>query len=327
MKILLTGAFGNVGRSTLKALIKKGYFVRVFDVYTDQTTVRAQEFEDHPQVEMFWGDLCDKEDVLTALDETIDVVIHVAAIIPPLADKRPEFARAVNVGGTANILAAMESLDRSPRLIYTSSISVYGDRVKTPFIQVTDPVAPNDDDEYAQTKLEAEKRITGSAVEWAIFRLTYIVSPEKLEMDPLMFHMPLETSIEICHTEDVGVALANAVTCDEIWGGIYHIAGGEKCRTTYKEYIQTMMEIFGLGSQCLPEEAFSTGKFHCGFMDTSRSQALLKYQHHTLEDYYREVKKEVGPKRWLMRLVSWAARLYLLNKSEFYRKNSRKPTV
>ena len=36
-----------------------------------------------------------------------DVVIHVAAIIPPLADKKPKFAEAVNIGGTLNIIKAM----------------------------------------------------------------------------------------------------------------------------------------------------------------------------------------------------------------------------
>lgn len=31
-------------------------------------------------------------------------------------------------------------------------------------------------------------------------------------MNSLMFEMPLDTYIEICHTKDVGIALANAVT-------------------------------------------------------------------------------------------------------------------
>jgi nucleoside-diphosphate-sugar epimerase len=139
-------------------------------------------------------------------------------------------------------------------------------------------------DVYTQTKLRGEELVRSAGIPWAIFRLTYIVSPEKIHMDPLMFHMPLKTSIEICHTRDVGVALANAVTRDEIWGDIFHIAGGEKCRTTYKAYIENMMDIFGLGPDLLPPEAFSTGKFHCGFMDTEKSQTLLQYQTHTLED-------------------------------------------
>ena len=144
-------------------------------------------------------------------------------------------------------------------------------------------------------------------------------------MDPLMFHMPLETSIEICHTRDVGLALTNAVENEKIWGGIYNIAGGEKCRTIYREYIRHMMELFGLGSDLLPENAFSTGKFHCGFMDTERSQTLLKYQQTTLEDYYAEVEQKVGYKKWGNWIARWFVGKYLLSKSEFY-KNSRDPS-
>ena len=155
MNVLLTGGFGNVGRSTLTELSSRGYEVRIFDLNTPENRKYAQIHENNPHVEIFWGDLCNLQDVLNACED-IDVVIHVAAIIPPLADKKPELARAVNVGGTQNILTAIKAQPQPPRLIYTSSISVYGDRVSTPFIRVTDPLNPNDDDEYTKTKIAAE---------------------------------------------------------------------------------------------------------------------------------------------------------------------------
>ena len=97
-----------------------------------------------------------------------------------------------------------------------------------------------------------------------------------------MFKMPLDTCIEICHTKDVGLALANAVEKDKIWGKIMHIAGSEKCRITYKQYIGRMMDIFGLGKDFLPDEAFSKDNFHCGFMTTEESQKSLNYQNNSL---------------------------------------------
>jgi nucleoside-diphosphate-sugar epimerase len=321
MNVLVTGAFGMVGRSTLEALLFKGYTVRVFDINTPQNRKYAQNYTDNPHVEIVWGDLRELPDIMRAC-EGVAVVIHLAAIIPPLADKNHALARVVNIGGTENVVTAVKAQVEPPRLIYTSSISVYGDRVDNPLIKVTDPVNPSHD-EYAKTKLAAENLIRGSGVEYAIFRLTYIVSPEKIEMDPLMFHMPLKTSIEVCHVKDVGVALANAVENQQIWGNIFHIAGGEKCRTTYKEYINCMMDIFGLGSRLLPDEAFSTGKFHCGFMDTTESEALLHYQQYTLKDYYKEVKERVQYKRWLFIIFRWVVKQYLLRKSEFY-KNCKK---
>jgi nucleoside-diphosphate-sugar epimerase len=317
--ILLTGAFGNVGESTLNYLIKKGYTVRIFDIDTVENRKKAQRYQGD-QIEVMWGDIRNVEDVKKAV-KNVDVVIHVAAIIPPLADKKPELARAVNVTGTQNIVKA---LDPETRLIYTSSVSVYGDRLDNPYITVDDPVHPNKEDEYAKTKAAAEKIVKNSGVSWVIFRLTYIVSPEKLEMDPLMFHMPLNTCIEVCHTKDAGKALANAVENDYVWGNILHIAGGAKCRTTYREYLNRMMDIFGLGENWIPEEAFSTGKFHCGYMDTIESQKLLQYQEHTLDDYYTEVKKQIGYKQWVTRIFWWAARIHVLSKSPFYRECSKK---
>ena len=321
MKVLLTGAFGNVGLNTLEELIKKEYNIRIFDINNSRNRKFAKKFKN--KVEIFWGDLRNSEDVEKAVAEQ-DVVIHLAAIIPPLAEQRPEFAEEVNVGGTTNVIRAMEKESQKPRLIYASSIAIYGDRRKSPLIKPNDAPSPNSDDEYAKQKLKCEELIKNSSLEWAIFRLTYIVSQNKLEMDPIMFDMPLETSIEICHSKDVGLALANAVECNDIWGEIMHIAGGEKCRTTYAEYLDVMLETFGLGRGWLPPEAFSKGDFHCGFMTTDKSQKFLQYQRYTLDDYFDDVYKKTVVSRFFTRLIRVIARKYLLRKSQYYKEYSKR---
>jgi len=317
MKVLLTGAFGNVGISTLKELLNNDYNVRVFEVYNRKNRKIAKKFKN--RIEVMWGDLRNKEDVNNAIQNQ-DVIIHLAAIIPPLADANPSLAESVNVGGTKNILDAIKEQAQKPKLIFTSSVAVYGDRRYNPMIEVTDPLAPSKGDYYAITKITAEKLIRESGIDFAIFRLTYITSINKLNMDPLMFHMPLDTSIEICDTKDVGLALANAIDCEAVWGETFNLAGGKQCRITYREYLNDMMEIFGLGRNFLPEEGFAEKDFHCGFMSTNKSQNLLKYQKHTLEDYYREVKKKIGPKKHFMPVIKWMIRLHLLKKSESYRR-------
>ncbi len=318
MKVLLTGAFGNVGLSTLKELLKKDYSVRVFEVYNRKNRKIAKKFKN--RIDITWGDLRNKEDVNIAVQNQ-DIIIHLAAIIPPLADANPELAESVNVGGTKNILDAIKKELHKPKLIFTSSVAVYGDRRYNPLIEVTDPLAPSKGDYYAITKISAEKLIRESGVDFATFRLTYITSIDKLNMDPLMFHMPLDTSIEICDTKDVGLALVNAIECDEVWGETFNLAGGKQCRITYREYLNDMMEIFGLGRNFLPEEGFADKDFHCGFMNTNKSQNLLKYQTHTLEDYYRDVKKKIGPKKHFMPAIKWMIRLNLLKRSESYRRH------
>ncbi len=315
MKVLLTGACGNVGMSALRELMKSND-VRVLELYNPKNSKKLKPYKD--EVEIVWGDLRDKKLVDKAV-EGVDVVVHVAAIIPPLADEKPEFAESVNVGGTLNILTSMKSQKNEPKIIYTSSISVYGDRRKNPFIKTTDPLNPNPDDEYAKQKIKAENLIINSKLRWSILRLTYVVSPYKLKMDPLMFKMPLDTKIEICHTADVGKALANAVGNKNVWGKIFNIAGGVDCRTTYQEYLKNMAEIFGLGEDFFPKKAFATSNFHCGYMDTMESQSILHYQTITLNDYYQEIKKLYRFKRPFMRMFRYFIKSYILKHSPYYR--------
>ena len=317
MKVLLTGAFGNVGLSTLKELMKRKYDIRIFDIKTKKNKRIAYKYK--KDVEVVWGDLRNYKDVERAISDR-DVVVHVAAIIPPLADKKPKFAESVNVGGTANIVKAMESQPKKPKLIFTSSVAIYGDRLENPLITPEDKLNPNHDDEYAKQKIICEELIKKSSLEWAIFRLTYIVSLNKLQMDPLMFEMPLETCIEICDTKDVGLALTNAVENEEIWGNIMHIAGGKKCRILYREYLNEMLDIFGIGFEELPKEAFRRDRgFHCGFMTTDKSQALLNYQRYTLDEYFNAVRKKVAFSRLFTMMFKPIAQKYLLNKSHYYR--------
>ena len=323
-KILLTGAFGNVGLSTLKELIHNNYRVQIFELKTHKNRKIAKKFKKNKLVEMFWGDLRNFNDVKRAV-QNVDVVIHLGAIIPPLADIKPELAEAVNVFGTNNIIRAMEQQKNiKPKLIYTSSISVYGDRINNPYIKSDDPLTPSTGDYYAETKIRCEGMIRQSSLDWSIMRLSYITSISKLEMDPLLFHMPLNTSIEICCSKDVGYALVNAIECEEIWGGIFHIGGGADCRTNFREYLNEMTDLFGLGKNLLPDEAFATKDFHCGFYDTEKSQKLLKYQRHNLSDYYQAVKRKMVHLRRTLKLFKFivrpSARLFLLSQSAFYKK-------
>lgn len=317
LKILLTGAFGNVGLSVLKELVDRDHDVRILEIKNRKNLRISRKIQE--DVEIIWGDITNKIDVEKAV-KSRDVIIHLAAIIPPLADRQPNLAESVNVGGTLNILESMKKQANHPKIIFTSSIAVYGDRVYDPLIKVTDPLIPSKGDFYALTKISAERLVKESGLDYAIFRLTYITSINKLELDPLMFHMPLETSIEICDTRDVGLALTNAVECSEVWGRTFHIAGGKSCRITYREYLNDMMAIMGLGRGFLPDEAFAKDQFHCGFMETHDSQTLLKYQNHTLEDYYSDVKKKYGPKGFFIARVKSFVKIHLLKKSEPYKR-------
>lgn len=312
MKVLVTGATGLVGREAVKSLLEAGHEVRAFDLpgkaidklCKDMTKAFGARYS------AMRGDVRNP----LRVDEAVsgcDAVAHLAAIIPPKADEDSTNAWSVNVGGTRNVVASIKRQERMPALVYTSSIAIYGDRLQSPIISADDAPNPNSDDYYAQQKLECEKLIREAGVPWTVLRLTYIVATTKLDLDPLMYRMPLGTAIEICDSRDAGLAIARACASGEARGRVLNVAGGARCRISYEAYIDRMLHLFGLGGvSFIPKQAFSDRGYHCGFMDTRESQALLDFQRHGLDDYFHDVARACAGRRllgFLFRPIAQAA--------------------
>jgi len=326
MKVLLTGAFGNVGRCTLDELLGQGHQVRCFDLDSpaNQKTARA-----YPKgIEVMWGDLRRPEDVARAVSGQ-EVVVHLAFIIPKLSatglesEKCPDVARAINVGGTRNLIAAMEAVSPAPRLLFTSSLHVFGLTQDWPPPRTcADPVHPTEN--YSQHKIDCEEMIRASRLPWAILRLA-ATPPLRLIMDPGMFDVPLNNRIEFVHRRDVALAITNAVSSDEVWGRTLLIGGGPRCQLYYRELAERVLEASGVGM--LPAEAFSTTPFATDWLDTSLSRKLLHYQRHTLDDYTAEVIAMLGVRRHLIRLCRPAVRAWLLRQSPYFPRARRARAV
>lgn len=366
MNVLVTGALGNVGTSTVRALLGRGDRVTVFEADTRKTRRAAEKFArsirqrgsagsgsapEGPSggCRFVFGDIRDEKALVRALSTSsdladlggivgvdrafddvgtaagcgmVDAVCHLAAVIPPAADKVPGLADSVNTGGTAALIGACRAAADAagapaPRIILASSIAVYGDRLGSPMIRSGDIPAP--DDVYGRSKLECERILRSSGLPWTIFRLTYIVSPGWIDPDPMLFDMPISTKIEICHTEDAGRAFAAAVHCPETAGRILDIGGGSSCRTVFRSYLDRMFRSFGLGSSAfLPDAAFASGNFHCGwYEDSDEVEAMLGFRTKNLEDYYSEVQWKMRRLRFFASLVAPIVRWRLLALSPY----------
>src|SRR5215475_15838466 len=103
MKVLVTGATGNIGSHTVPELARRGHKVRCLTRLSTANRRWAQQ--QGSGVEVTWGDLTDADSVRRATAGT-EVVVHLAGVIPPAADEHPDVARAANVDGTANVVAA-----------------------------------------------------------------------------------------------------------------------------------------------------------------------------------------------------------------------------
>lgn len=331
MNIVVTGGFGNVGRNTVEACLAAGHDVVVFETASALKRagagLRKLLNTRWAACKIVFGDIRSAADIgraFSAFENGPDAVIHLAAIIPPAADRNPERARDINIGGTTRIIEVCKAQPRPPRLVFASSIAIYGDRVADFWIKTGDELHPNDP--YAETKLASETALRGSGLDFVILRLSYVAWAKWLPFDPLLFLMPLETRLEIIHTEDAGRAFAAAASLPEASGQTLNIGGGALCRTFFKAYLDRILRYYGLGdSSFLSPSLFASSDFHCGwYEDSDYAESLLHFRHKTLEDYYEEVRWETRFLRPFVSIVAPVAKRWLAAKSPFAAKASKR---
>lgn len=323
--ILLTGASGTVGFEALMQLIdKKTYNVTVFDKETKQSSLKLLPYQN--EVNIIFGDISDAKDLEPIKD--IDYVIHLAAVIPPVADDFPELAKKVNLMGTQNLLNQLEKHSPNAFLMYSSSISVYGDRILQPFIKVGDPLLPSEGDFYATTKIAAEEYIQKSKLDYTIFRLAAIMGNHKISK--LMFHQPLDTSLEIATPRDTARAFVNGIEKqNELSKRIFNLGGGEKCRASYEDFLQRSFTIFGLGKLNFPKHAFADKNFHCGYYaDGDALEKIVHFRQDTIDDYFKMEADKVSPIiKFITSIFKTPIKWFLLKKSEPYQAYNEKDSV
>ena len=314
--ILLTGASGTVGFEVLKQLVKKDvYNISIFDKSSKLSIEKLKPFE---KVNLIYGDITNLHDV-EKIPNDIDVVIHLAAIIPPLADENPTLAQNVNTGGTNNLIQQLKKNSPNAFFMYSSSISVYGDRIENPYIKVGDALIPSEGDAYAKTKIASEKLVKESGLDWTIFRLAAIMGNHK--MSKLMFHQPLNTALEIATPRDTARAFVNGIEKQqELSNKIFNLGGGESCRLSYEHFLERSFAIFGLGKLNFPEHSFADKNFHCGYYaDGDDLENIVHFRQDTMEDYFEmEAEKVSALKKGAASLFKKPIKWYLLKQSEPY---------
>jgi nucleoside-diphosphate-sugar epimerase len=317
MRILLTGGSGTVGKEVLTLLTQKADFeIIVFDVDTKKSRAVYKNY--HDKITVIYGDITQVESVEKAC-KLIDVVIHLAAIIPPLADENPTLAHEVNVIGTKNIILSLEKFSPKAFLLYSSSVSVYGDRLEDHLIKVTDKIEPSEGDEYGKTKIETERLIQESQLNWTIFRLSAIMGFNNHKVSGLMFHMPLATRMEITTPLDTARAFVNGISHKAALNhNIFNLGGGEKCQLTYEAFLTRNFEITGLGALTFPPKAFAEKNFHCGYYaDGNDLEGILHFRKATLESYFLDLKASIPTaQRVMTKLFSPIIKKYLTSLSE-----------
>jgi UDP-glucose 4-epimerase len=324
MKVLLTGALGNVGEYTLKGLLDEGHDVVAFDLHSAGAQRRAARIKG--RVQIVWGDITDPSSVRSALDG-VQAVIHLAGMVPPHVDRNVALSARVNVGGTKNLIDLMEASPTAKRLVFASSVGVFGDvQKREPPLRVETPVSPTD--EYGRQKVACENEIRRSRLRWTILRLGAAVPTRVLgsHYDPRAgFEISADARIEFIHPADAGLAFARAAGCAEAVGKILYVGGGQRCQMIALPFYNTLMDPIGIGP--VPKEAFVVAehpRFTGDWLDTDESQRLLQYQSRGLDELKQDLKNGLGAWVPLVRLLRPIATWFYVRSSPYLKANRQK---
>lgn len=144
MRILMTGAAGMIGRKLTARLVKNGVLAGKTITALDLHDIVAPEKPDAPGIAVttYTGDLAAPGAGEALLKGRPDIVFHLAGIVSGEAESNFDLGYAVNFDGTRALFDAVRLAGHGPRVIYTSSIAVFG----APFPDIID-------DDFQQTPL------------------------------------------------------------------------------------------------------------------------------------------------------------------------------
>jgi nucleoside-diphosphate-sugar epimerase len=269
-KVLVTGGAGSVGREVVLQLAAQGHPVRVLDL-------PGCDFEPlrRAGAEVLKGSVADLDAVQRAA-AGVDVALHLAALLPPNSERSREATMAVNVQGTAHLIAALERENPGAHLVLSSSVCVYGDTsARRPPIDVSTPRQAVD--LYAESKIEAERLVFAGPLDHTVLRISGISVPAFLAPPPV-WPFQADQRIEFVCRDDVVRALVACVadaSSTDAGGRVFNIAGGPTWRMLGREYVARFNEAMGLA----PENGqYSERPGYFDWYDTQASQSVLCYQ-------------------------------------------------
>ncbi len=350
--IALTGASGHMGKETLKSLMSstKNYVVKILVQrrISDFFFALKNKIKYGKRLKVIFGDILDPK-ISPKFIKDSSYVLHLAAIIPPVADHKHHKAVEVNYGGTKNLINAVKEQEKDGKTIsfvYISSVAVYGERnLAHPWGQVGDPIIPSVFDVYAQSKAESERYLYESGLKrWMVLRQSGILYYSLLNdniSDGLMFHTGWNTPIEWVTDRDSGTLMKNIVDYDLDgkkggWYNTYNIGGGAPMRTTGYETFDAGFKLIGGSTEKFFEPYYNKDRnFHCiWFYDGKELDDLYHFQSTSFEEFWAQVKKKLPyykiaailPSSLIKNLVIKPL-LYNSNSPEYWVKHHKDPLV
>ena len=213
MKVLITGGGGFLGfRLALRLLERKtlsGPDAKPTPISQIKLMDAALPPNPDPRLVCVKGDIAEPGAIAAAMDADTNSVFHLAAVVSAGAEADFDLGYRVNLDGTRHLLEACRKLKVAPRLVFSSSLAVFGG--KLPAV-VDDSITPNPQTSYGAQKVIGEYLVTDYSrkgfLDGRSLRLpTIVVRPGKPNLASTsfasgMFREPLNGAVCECPVDD-----------------------------------------------------------------------------------------------------------------------------
>ena len=138
MRVVITGGCGFLGRRVALRLLDRGDIDEL--VLFDNASPALPLPEDR-RLKLVTGDIADRAIVRGVIAPGTNSVFHLAAVVSGEAEADTDLGYRVNLNGTRAVLDACRALGTCPRVIFASSLAVYGG-VLPPTVGDDTPLTP-----------------------------------------------------------------------------------------------------------------------------------------------------------------------------------------
>lgn len=132
MRVVITGGAGFIGKRLARQILQRGSLtnaageekpvtaITLFDV------VEATGFGDDAIVDTVAGDIADAAQVAAVIGTDAESIFHLAAIVSAHAEEDYDLGMRINLDGTRNVIEAARAMPAPPKVVFASSVAVYG---------------------------------------------------------------------------------------------------------------------------------------------------------------------------------------------------------
>lgn len=138
MRVVITGGCGFLGRRVASKLLERREIDEL--VLFDNVAPTLPLLED-TRMRLVTGDIADREAMRRVISAGTHSIFHLAAVVSGQAEADTDLGYRVNLDGTRAVLDACRGLGTRPRVVFASSLAVYGGELP-PAVGDATPLSP-----------------------------------------------------------------------------------------------------------------------------------------------------------------------------------------